>query len=141
MNTCCVKPTLTVIGNNALATPSASPVTLNVDRPLTDMPARGIFTLRIPTAILKNANPNPVQLADGTNTLALIGSCTDPLRYDSLIASAALSPCPAILSVTCSRRSEPAPGHVACLEPLPASSYAAPATAAAPTSEAAEGAV
>lgn len=94
MCSCCDHDfSLTVIANNAIATPTASPVTLTVDRPLTDMPAGGCFDLRVPKALLKNANVSPVQLSDGAVTLPLLTRCTDPLRYDSLVACAAPSPC------------------------------------------------
>ena len=49
MCTCCRDAVLTVIGNNALGTPTASPVVLTVDRPLTDMAADHCFDLRIST--------------------------------------------------------------------------------------------
>ena len=74
MCSCCDHDfSLTVIANNAIATPTASPVTLTVDRPLTDMPAGGCFDLRVPKALLKNANASPVQLSDGdVNGIAFV---------------------------------------------------------------------
>lgn len=131
MCSCCQHPILAVIGNNALATPTASPVVLTVDRPLTDMAAGGCFHLRIPGAFLKNANPNPVQLSDGTNTLDVITCCTDPLRYDSVVMAAEQAD-RACLLLLCNRRTQPAPGHILCKTSLPCSSWAAPMTPAAP---------
>lgn len=132
MCSCCQEALLTVIGNNTLTTPTAAPVVLTVDRPLTDMPADGCFDLRIPKALLKNINPNPVQLSDGTTALDMVTRCTDPLRYDSLVACSAENPLRACLLLRCNRRTQPAPGHVLCKTCLPPSSYAAPA-APAPT--------
>lgn len=119
---------LTVIANNALATPTASPVTLTVDRPLTDMPVGGCFDLVVPKALLKNANVSPVELSDGATTLPLLTRCTDPLRYDSLVDRARECDRCGTVVLRCSRRTEPAPGHVACATCLPRSSYAAAST-------------
>lgn len=128
MCTCCRDAVLTVIGNNALGTPTESPVVLTVDRPLTDMAADHCFDLRIPRALLKNTNPNPVQISDGTTTVDMVTRCTDPLRYDSLVACATENPLRACLLLRCNRRTQPAPGHVLCKTCLPSSSYAAPAS-------------
>lgn len=127
-NCCCRKEILTVIGNNALATPTANPVVLTVDRPITDMGANGCFYLRIPKAFLKNVNANPVNLTDGTNTYPLMTCCTDTLRYDSLVCKADQRPSKACLRLTCSRRTNP--DHITVSECLPVSSYSAPATPA-----------
>ena len=132
MCSCCDHDfSLTVIANNAIATPTASPVTLTVDRPLTDMPAGGCCDLRVPKALLKNANVSPVQLSDGAVPLPLLPRCTDPLRYARLVACAAERGLCGTVTLRCSRRIEPAPGHVACATCLPRSSYAPPATPAA----------
>lgn len=131
MSCCCErKEIVTVIGNNALATPTANPVTLTVDKPLTDIGANTCFTLRIPKAFLKNVNANPVQLTDGTTTLALVTCCTDTLRYDSLVCKADQKPSRACLRLTASRRTNPA--HVTINDCLPVSSYSAPAPTPAP---------
>lgn len=128
---CCQDPVLTVIGNNALATPTASPVVLTVDKPLTDMPANGCFIIRAPKALLRNVNANTVQISDGTNTWDVLTCCTDPLRYDSLVAFGAETPCRACVRLRANRRGQPAPGHVALRDCLPPSSYTAPAAPAA----------
>lgn len=128
---CCQDPVLTVIGNNALATPTASPVVLTVDKPITDMPANGCFVIRIPKALLRNVNANAVQITDGTTTVDVITCCTDPLRYDSLVAFGNENPCRACVRLRANRRTLPAPGHIALRECVPLSSYTAPAAAAA----------
>lgn len=127
---CCQVFVLTVIGNNALATPTASPVVLTVDRPITDMPANGCFIIRINKAFLRNVNANAVQITDGTTTVDVLTCCTDPLRYDSLVAFANETPCRACVRLAANRRTQPAPGHIALRECVPLSSFTAPAAAA-----------
>lgn len=125
---CCQIQTLTVIGNNALDTPTTNPVTLTVDRSLTDVGANGCFNIRIPKAFLRNANPNPVQFTDGTLTLPAVTKCGDLLRYDSLVCHAA-DTCKACMKIEASRRTSPA--QICVKTCLPKSSYSAPATPAA----------
>lgn len=124
---CCQNFVFTVTANNAVAAPSASPVELTVDRPLSELPANHCFELCIPRALLRNSNTSEVELSDGGTTLPLITRCTDPLRYDSLVDCARGVSCRCgYVKLRCNRRVAPEPGHVLVKTKLPATSYAAP---------------
>ncbi len=89
---CCQYPVLTVIGNNALATPTASPVVLTVDKPLTDMPANGCFVIRAPKALLRNVNANTVQITDGATIWDVLTCCATACRSQPMPPRPSLPP-------------------------------------------------